>query len=69
MKNPHLLTRLAQMLPPKQQTLDFGDAGPWQQLPATDRQACRDALAALIYQVATASLTDEEPSYQGESRT
>ena len=60
MKNPRPFTHLDQMLPPKQQTLDFGNAGPWQQLSAMDRQACRDALAAMIYQVATASLTDKE---------
>ncbi len=65
MKHPHLLTHLVQVLPPKQQTLDFEKAGLWQQLSAMDRRACREAVAAMICQVATASLADKEPSQPG----
>lgn len=55
------LQKVLQKLPPKQQALDFGDADPWKQLPAADRQACRDAIAALVAQVATTSDQDNHP--------
>jgi hypothetical protein len=45
------LQRLAPALSPRQQTLDFDEARRWEQLPAADQQACRSAIAALLYQV------------------
>ncbi len=49
------LKQLVQKLPPKQQMLDFGNSNLWQQLSATDRRACRDAIAALLSQVTLAT--------------
>ena len=49
------LQRLAPALSPKQQTLDFDQEKLWEQLPAVDRQGCRSALAALLYQVTIAA--------------
>lgn len=54
------LQHLASALAPKQQTLDFANVKLWQQLPVVHRQACRDAIAALLYQVATATPANEE---------
>jgi hypothetical protein len=53
------LRHLARTLAPKQQTLDFANAELWQQLPAVHREACREALAALLYQVATTTPANE----------
>lgn len=53
--NERQLRQLAQTLPPKQQTLDFVHSNLWRQLPVTDRRACCDALAALLYQLALAT--------------
>jgi len=53
------LQRLAPALAPKQQTLDFAHVKLWQQLPMVHRGACREALAALLYQVATATPANE----------
>jgi hypothetical protein len=47
------LHQLLQTLTPRQQTLDFADPCRWDQLPTADRQACRDAIAALLQQVIT----------------
>lgn len=49
------LKQLSQMLTAKQQTLDFANSNLWQQLPAADRRACRDAIAALLAQVTLAT--------------
>jgi len=46
------LERLLQKLPPKQQTLDLGSVCLWTHLANADRHACRDAIAALLVQVA-----------------
>jgi hypothetical protein len=53
------LKQLARTLPPQQQTLDFADANLWRQLPTADRQACRDAITALLFQVALAVQEDQ----------
>jgi hypothetical protein len=53
------LKQLVQTLPPKQQTLDFANSNLWRQWSAADRQACRDAIAALLYQVTLATQDDE----------
>lgn len=54
------LKQLTQMLTAKQQTLDFVNSNLWQRLPAADRRACRDAVAALLYQVTLATQENEE---------
>lgn len=51
---------LAKMLPPKQQTLDFGNPQLWQQLLQTDQLACREAIAKLLCQVCPATQKDDE---------
>lgn len=38
---------------PRQGELDLAGADRWRQLPGDDRQACRQALAELLYQVIT----------------
>lgn len=38
---------------PRQGELDLAGADRWQQLPVEDREACRQALAELLYQVIT----------------
>lgn len=43
---------LTEMLPVKQQTLDFGTPTLWQQLSPTEQQRCQSAIADLIHQVA-----------------
>lgn len=43
--------QLAAKLRPKQQTLEFANSRLWEQLPKSDQQACRDALARLLCQV------------------
>ena len=53
------LQQVAQMLAPKQQTFDFAHLNLWQQLPAADRRACRDAIAALLSQVTLATPNEE----------
>lgn len=60
MKLTRRLRQLVQMLPPKQQTLDFGHHTPWPQLSATDRDACRDAIAALLHQVVAVTPANNE---------
>jgi hypothetical protein len=59
MKLGQQLKELIGTLPRKQRTLDFGDISPWTELPTADRQACRDALAVLLFQVVTTPLHDE----------
>jgi hypothetical protein len=54
------LKQLARTLPPKQQTLDFANSNRWQQLPAADRRTCREAIAALLYQVTLATQENAE---------
>jgi len=53
MKHDNELDQLIRTLPPTQQTLDFDDVNPWQSLPESDRQACREAIAALLTYIAT----------------
>ena len=53
MKQDDELGQLIRMLPPTQRTLDFDDANPWQSLPESDRQACREAIAALLTSIAS----------------
>jgi hypothetical protein len=60
------LQRLSRTLAPKQQTLDFAHVKLWQQLPVVHREACRDAIAALLYQVAAAAPANEMHPTQGE---
>jgi hypothetical protein len=62
--NEDQLRQLAQTLPPKQQTLDFIHSNLWRQLPAADRRACRDAIAALLSQLVFA--TQEKPPHERE---
>jgi hypothetical protein len=64
MKHPIRLQHVLQKLPPKQRTLDLGNARPWTQLPAADRQACRDGIAALLFQVGTATSANDEHGLQ-----
>ena len=45
-------THLVQMLPPKQQTLEFGETTVWQQLALDQRRDCQAMIAELIHQVA-----------------
>lgn len=45
------LRRLAAQLPVRQQTLDFLGVGIWNELPHSDQQACRQAIANLLLQV------------------
>jgi hypothetical protein len=47
------LDRLLKALTPRQRTIDFGASRLWEHLPVADRRACRDAIAALLYQVIT----------------
>ena len=54
MKHQQPVEEIIQKLPPKQQTLDFGSIRPWMQLPTADQQTCRDAITALLFQVAKA---------------
>jgi hypothetical protein len=64
MNSQRQLKQLMQTLPPKQQTLDFGSQNLWQQLPAEDRRACRDAIAAFLYQVAVSTPENPEHSFK-----
>jgi hypothetical protein len=64
MKHPIRLQHLLQKPPAKQRTLDLGNTSPWTQLSAADRQACRDAIAALLFQVATATSFHDEHRLQ-----
>ena len=52
----HLLTKLSAA----QRKLDFGESSLWQQLPESDQRACCDAIAALLYQVASATLASDQ---------
>ncbi len=52
--------QLAKKLPPKQQTLDFGNSQLWQQLLEADQLACREAIAKLLYQVCLATQENDE---------
>jgi hypothetical protein len=38
----------------------LGNTSPWTQLPAADRQACGEAIAALLFQVAAATSFQDE---------
>jgi hypothetical protein len=70
MRHQQQLKQLIRTLPPKQQSLDFGNVGPWTQLSAADRQACRDAIAALLFRVASAApLHDEQSPNKASRRT
>ena len=53
------LQQVLQTLTPRQQTLAFADSRQWKQLPAAARRACRDAIAALLYQVITTQEDDD----------
>jgi len=64
MNSQRQLKQLMQTLPPKQQTFDFGSQSLWQQIPAEDQRACRDAIAAFLYQVAVSTLENPEHSCQ-----
>lgn len=64
MKQTRRLRQLVRTLPPKQQTLDFGQRSPWLQLPTTTQEACRDAVAALLYHVTTITLANNQLSRQ-----
>lgn len=65
MKHATQLEQLVQMLPRRQQTLDFGSTCLWQQLPTADRQACRDAIAALLVHVIVSTSADNASTTQG----
>lgn len=54
------LKQFTQMLSPKQEMLEFAHSNLWPQLPAADRQACRDAIAALLVQVSLAIQENDE---------
>jgi hypothetical protein len=60
------LQRLVRTLRPQQQTLDFDEAKPWEQLPAADRRVCRSAIAALLYQV-TITTPDNDETQENDS--
>jgi hypothetical protein len=45
---------------PRQQTLDLSDPQQWRQLPDADQQACRDALAQLVYQMISQQPGDQQ---------
>ncbi len=45
--------------PPRQGKLDLPMSDRWQQLPEADQQACRQALAQLLYQVVTRQTGDQ----------
>ena len=53
------LKQFEPMLVPKQQTLDFDKVHLWTQLPTSDQQACRDALATLLSEIASTRRLDE----------
>lgn len=53
MKHDSEFRQLIRTLPPTQQTLDFDDVNPWQSLPDADRQACCEAIAAMLTHIAT----------------
>jgi hypothetical protein len=59
----HLLTTLSA----KQQTFDFGEIRLWSQLPEHVRQACCEAIAAIIYQVTTETVNNHQPSQENNS--
>ena len=56
----HRLRQLAERLPPRQQTLDFARSERWHQLPHSDQQACRQAMAKLLYQVVAQAKENED---------
>jgi len=56
------LQLLLQTLTPRQQTFDFARSRRWEQLPAADRGAFRDAIAALLYEV---TATQENDDHEG----
>ncbi len=60
MKRDNELNLLIRTLPPTQRTLDFDDANPWQSLPESDRQACREAIAALLTSIACVTHKHDE---------
>lgn len=54
------IRKLLTTLPAQQQTLDFGNVETWQQLPETDRHACCDAIAAMLFQVTKTILNNNQ---------
>jgi hypothetical protein len=60
MKLESRLKHLAKMLPPRQQTLDFGNSKLWQQLLKADQRECREAIAKLVCQVLLAAQENDE---------
>lgn len=49
------LKLLIQTLRPMQRTLDFEEVDLWQSLPEFNRKACREAIAAVLTQLASAT--------------
>ena len=62
MKRDNELNQLIRTLPPTQRTLDFDDANPWQSLPESDRQACRESIAALLTYIASVTHEHDRPN-------
>lgn len=53
-------THLATILAPKQQSLDFVRSKLWEQLPRSDQQACREAIARLLCQILPSTQENDE---------
>jgi hypothetical protein len=66
MKHATQLEQLVQMLPPRQQTLDFGSTCLWQLLPTADRQTCRDAIAALLVHTIVSTSAENSATHKDE---
>lgn len=58
------IRQLLTTLPAKQQTLDFGNVETWQQLPETDRRACCEAIATLLFQVTKTNINNDQLTNQ-----
>jgi len=53
----------------RQQALDFEQAERWQQLPVSDQEACRKALARLLRQVISQPLNNNDDNEREDSKT
>ena len=69
MKHDNELDQLIRTLPPTQRTLDFDDVNPWQSLPESDRQACREVIAALLTHIAVETCSHPNADEQNIAAT
>ena len=67
MKHVQSVQTLLQVLPPKQKSRNFEGTTPWSSLSTEDRQACREAIAGLLRQVAITHGTSTTREFNQQS--